>query len=489
VLIRGAEIEGRVRDARLEGARIAAVGERLARRPGEAVLDARGGALLPGLHDHHVHLHALAAALGSVDCGPPRVASAEALARALRAAAPAGGWIRGVGYHESVAGELRRERLDALRADVPVRIQHRSGACWMLNGAALARLGVGAAPLPDEVEAGVERDARGRPSGRLLRLDAWLRERLGPASFPSLDAVGRLLARRGVTGVTDATPGNGREALAAVEAALRRGALRCRVLLMGSSDLPEPSEPFAARGPVKLLLDERALPPLGELAEAVAAAHAAGRRAAVHCVTRSELLFALAAFDEAGALAGDRIEHASVTPPDVAARLARSGLAVVTQPAFVRERGDAYLRDVDADDRPWLYRAGGLLALGVPLGGGTDAPFGEPDPWAAMRAAVERTTREGRPLGRRESLAPERALALFTTRPHAPGGPPRRVAAGAPADLVLLDRPWLRARDALSRELVAAAWVGGAQVAGGEAEAFDPREGPGLDRPTVRSVP
>lgn len=441
--------------------------ERLARTPGEAELDARGGALLPGLHDHHLHLLALAASLASVACGPPLVEDETALARALRAASPRGGWIRGTGYHESVAGVLHRERLDALRADVPVRIQHRSGACWMLNGAALARVGLGAARLPEAFEAGVERDARGEPSGRLFRLDAWLRERLGAPAAPGLAEAGALLARAGVTGATDATVGSGRDELALIEGALRRGELRCRVLLMGGPDLPEPAEPLAARGPVKLVLDERALPPLADLVDALAAARAAGRRAAVHCVTRSELLLALAAFGEAGSLPGDRIEHASVTPPDVTSLLARSGLTVVTQPGFVFERGDAYLAEVEADDRPWLYRAAGLLAAGIPVGGGTDAPFGAADPWASMRAAVARLTRKGRALGPAEALAPERALALFTTPAGAPGGQPRRVAPGAPADLVLLRRPWAEARHELERELVAATFVAGALVAGG----------------------
>ena len=86
------------------------------------------------------------------------------------------------------------------------------------------------------------------------------------------------------------------------------------------------------------------------------------------------------------------VEHAAVAPPDVASRLAKLSLTVVTQPNFVRERGDAYLADVEPRDRPWLYRGRGLLEASVPLGGGTDAPFGDPDPWAAMRAAVDRRT-------------------------------------------------------------------------------------------------
>ncbi|MBI4313105.1 MAG: hypothetical protein HY681_15210, partial [Chloroflexi bacterium] len=34
------------------------------------VIDCAGATLLPGLHDHHIHLPAYAASLRQVDCGP-----------------------------------------------------------------------------------------------------------------------------------------------------------------------------------------------------------------------------------------------------------------------------------------------------------------------------------------------------------------------------------------------------------------------------------
>ena len=111
--------------------------------PGEEVLDCGGGAVIPGLCDHHLHLHAMAAARSSVRCGPPLVSDAAGLAAALRAAVPGeDGWIRGTGYFESVAGELDATALDTMRPDVPIRIQHRSGALWILNSAALAAVGI-----------------------------------------------------------------------------------------------------------------------------------------------------------------------------------------------------------------------------------------------------------------------------------------------------------------------------------------------------------
>jgi predicted amidohydrolase YtcJ len=454
VLIARAEIDGVAPvDVRIAEGRIAEIGSDLARRSGEAVLDAAGGALLPGLHDHHLHLLALAAAEASLRCGPPAVRNTEALAEALAGARGNDAWIRGIGYHESVAGELDRARLDALVRDRPVRIQHRSGAMWVVNSAGAESLGLDAGA----VAPGVERNADGRATGRLYRLDAWLRDRLEPGALPPLDGVSRRLASFGVTGVTDATPTNASAELRTFVTAALRGELLQRLVVMGGPELPPSRHPAVECGALKLMLDERDLPAFDALRAWVEDAHRDGRSVAVHCVTRAELVLAASAFAEAGSLPGDRIEHAAVTPPDVASRLAKLSLTVVTQPNFVRERGDAYLADVEPRDRPWLYRGRGLLEASVPLGGGTDAPFGDPDPWAAMRAAVDRRTEAGAALGPEEGLSPERALALFTSPAPSPGDPPRPIAVGATADLCLLERPWGQARSLLSCEFVAAA--------------------------------
>jgi predicted amidohydrolase YtcJ len=139
--------------------------------------------------------------------------------------------------------------------------------------------------------------------------------------------------------------------------------------------------------------------------------------------------------------------------------VAALGLAVVTQPHFIAERGDDYVRDVAPEDQPWLYRARAWLDAGVPLAAGSDAPYGSPDPWRAMEAAVRRTTAGGAVIGAGEALSPEQALALFTG--DDPAGAPRRVAPGARADLCLLDRPWREARAKLASADVAATWCGG----------------------------
>lgn len=432
LLIVNAEVEGVANlDVRCRDGRVVEVGRNLDVTPGEHSLDARGGALLPGLNDHHVHLFALAAARRSVKCGPPEVTTFAELETALEAA-PGEDWIRGVGYHESVAGMLDIQSLDALRGDRPVRIQHRSGKMWFVNSLAATRLGIETT------------------DGRLFRLDGLLRERLAEDDdlVASVEETSRLLAGYGIAGITDATYTNDRT----TEAIYRQLDLRQQVALMGDETL--------SGGSLKVMLDEAALPDVDRLRERIARAHERKRPVAFHCVTRTELVFALAAFGDAGTLPGDRIEHAAVTDAATMALLhGVSGEArhvtVVTQPNFIAERGDQYLRDVPAKDHDNLYRCRGFLEAGLPLGGGTDAPFGDPDPWKAMQAAVERRTPDGQVIGVDEKLTPEEAVALFLAPLDNPGGAARRVEIGTRADLCLLTRPWSSARSALAANLVA----------------------------------
>jgi predicted amidohydrolase YtcJ len=190
---------------------------------------------------------------------------------------------------------------------------------------------------------------------------------------------------------------------------------------------------------VKILVTDHALPAFDDLCTWFTRAHRSGRPVAAHCVTRAALLLALAVWHEVGSVAGDRIEHASVTPPEVIDAMARLSLTVVTQPAFIAARGDAYLRQVDPTDRPDLYRCASLLAGGVAVGGSTDAPFGPDDPWIAVRAATERRAPSGLPVGSDSGLGAAAALRLFLGPLDDPGGAARRITPGAPADLCLLD--------------------------------------------------
>jgi predicted amidohydrolase YtcJ len=419
---------------------------------GAEVVDGRGGALLPGLHDHHLHLLALAARMGSVELDPaPSGPAADALLAGAAVAGDASSWLRVGGYDEHRHGPLDRRRLDRLVGTRPVRVQHRSGLSWVVSTAGLEQLGPGVAsegegsladPIPPGGGEGVERDASGAATGWLHRLDAWVRDRVGPEA-PDLAPVGARLAARGVTGVTDTTPSLADGSFELLVEARRSGALPQRLLVLGRDD-DAGFEGWASLGPAKLVVDEHADTDIAALAERVRVARATGhgeRRVALHCVTRVECVVAVAALGLAGALPGDRLEHASVLPEELDADLAAAGVVVVTQPAFVYERGDHYLSAVDEADRAVLYRQASLLAHGVGLAFSSDAPVAVPDPWLGIATASTRRTRSGTALGPVEAVAPGVALDRYLSPLDRPGGAARRVVAGAPADLCLLHVP------------------------------------------------
>ncbi|MGV9335906.1 amidohydrolase family protein [Nocardia sp. NPDC003726] len=453
MLIRNAAVAGSPHtDVRWRGGRITECGTGLRPLPGEDDLDARGGWLLPGLHDHHIHLRSLAAQAASVPLGPPHVRDFAAFAAALRRAdaeLPAGQWLRGIGYHDSVAGPLDRMALDRLIRDRPVRVQHRSGALWILNSRACQEILSNDCMVP-----GVERDPHGEANGRLWRLDSWLGTRVPPAAADPAP-ISALAAAAGVTGYTDATPGLAQNEIEAMARAVADGTIRQRVHCMAPPGVTDPGQPRFTLGPTKILLDDTVLPALPEFVARIRATHAADRPVAVHCVTHVQLILTTAALDEAGILAGDRIEHGAMVADDLMEWLRRNRVPVVTQPHFPVERAEQYAREVAAEEHRDLWRLGSLLAAGVDVAAGTDAPFGSADPWRVIRAAVERESL-------RERISLPAAVALFTGRADRPTVP-RTIAPGEPADLTLLHVP---PRDVTvpDRELVAATVVDGTPV-------------------------
>lgn len=454
MILRNVEVAGRWGlDVRLSGGRIAEIGPRLA--AGGDEIDGRGGALIPGLCDHHIHLFGYAARADSVDIGgASRAEVARRIAQAA-AARPAGAWIRVLGHHETQGGELTRDDLDRLAPRHRLRVQHQTGAMWVLNTAALTSLGDGDDPP------GLDRE-----SGQLWRGDAWLRARTG-AEPPPLAPIGARLAALGVTAVTDASVTTDADAGSRLAEAHRSGALPQRLMLMSGGALDAPHDGAFAVGPVKVLLDDHALPDLDDVLARIAAARRWRRPVAVHCVTAAELALTLAAFATAGACPGDRVEHGGVIDAEAIGQIRALGLTVVTQPAFIRERGDRYAAQVEPRDLPDLYRCASLMQAGVPVAASSDAPYAGVDPWVGMAAAMDRTSIGGRVLGPGEAVDGATALSIYLGDPAEPGGPPRRVAVGAVADLVLLDAPLREVLASPAAERVRATLIAGAVVHGG----------------------
>jgi predicted amidohydrolase YtcJ len=423
-------------DVRLTNGRISEIGPSLERRAEEAIWDLEGDRLAPGLHDHHLHLRAICALESSVIVGPPEVQTPDELRSRLERAQmrlTPGQWLRGVAYHESVAGLLDRDLLDQLVPHRPARIQHASGSLWMVNSLALEALHAEEGTPP-----GAERDDAGRLTGRFWREDEWLGSRL-PRSSHDFTSMSRLAASWGITGFTDATPGQTAADLEGYRDALESRALLQRLHLMVEPGITPPNSTHVTLGPSKILLDDMTLPTFDELAERIERYHAAGQAVAVHCVTRTQGVLTLAVLEHTGTLEGDRLEHGSVLGDDSLEQVARLGLIVVTQPGFVLTRGDRFLANVQHAALPDLYRVRSLQEAGITVAGSTDAPFGSPDIWSAIEAAVDRTTHEGALVNAKEAVSPRAAIELFTSEAVNPRRQ-RRIEVGAPADLCVVAR-------------------------------------------------
>jgi predicted amidohydrolase YtcJ len=453
--IRNVEIDGQLDlDVSIRNGRIAEIGHRLPCADND--IDGRGGALIPGLHDHHCHLLAAAARAASVILDDVR--NVDVLAARIMAAAnarPAGAWIRATGCPAPLAELLDMRILDRCAPGHPLRICDRTGGLWVLNSLAMAV--IDGAELPPCVE----RAADGNPTGRIWRGDAWLRSRVGNVP-PPLAPIGKALSALGITGVTDASQSNDAGTAALLARSFRDGDLPQRLMLMSEAHLEAPADHAFAVGPAKILLDERDLPPVDDLGALITGARGrANRPVAIHCVTATELAVTLAAFEMAGTRKADRLEHGSVIPTSAIPVIAKLGLTVVTQPGFIHTHGDRYLAEVDPAEHDDLYRCATLFSAGIPVAGSSDAPYGGWDCWRSMRAAIERKTADGRSIGFEERIAPLAALGLFRGKASDPGGTPSRVEPGVPADLCLLDAPRAEVVQRPDAERVAATIIGG----------------------------
>jgi predicted amidohydrolase YtcJ len=412
-------------------------------------IDCQGSVVLPGLVDAHLHLFALATRRAHLDCSEfRRVDDLLAAVRSRAAGSSGGDWIRGEGLDETVLGRLpTAAELDDASPRAPVRLRHRSRHASVLSGRGLARLGP---------RSGIER-RDGRPTGLVHGEERVVSRTVGalPARVlvDGLGTAARELASLGLTTVADATPRPWRS-LAPLRAAIDAGRVKVRVFAM------RPPNGRAWRGqgrlrpgPVKVMVEEGPSglrPAPAALARRIALGATRGP-VAVHCLGVSTLVAALDAFATlphgARSRRRHRLEHLAECPPPLIRRIEALGLTVVTNPAFVRERGDVYRRETHHEAWGWLYRARSLLAAGVPLAAGSDAPVGPLSPWVGMATARTRRTPSGAVLGPGERLSATAALALCT-RGAADALGARSggwLRTGGPADLVVVAPDPLRA--------------------------------------------
>lgn len=153
-----------VRDGRILAVGGAEVTESV--QPGTRVIDADGGAILPGINDAHLHFVASAMVrFGYLDIGKRTASSWQEVAARLAAAVPGeDGWVRAHGWDEVILGRGGAEVLLALRPGTPVVVFDQTGHQLLANRTAMAAAGVPESPA---VPAGgvIGRTGDGGPNG------------------------------------------------------------------------------------------------------------------------------------------------------------------------------------------------------------------------------------------------------------------------------------------------------------------------------------
>ena len=471
-------------DVRIDDGRITSIGYLAPTNdsPATRTVDLGERWITPGLWDNHVHFSQWAQTSRRLDVSDAKSARAAADLVAARlaalAAVPTAGdqnRLVGFGFRDALWPDVpSRALLDAASGPVPVvLVSGDLHSCW-LNSAALAVYGfVGhqTGLLREDDAFAVEHAIDNVPDADL---DAWAGE------------AARAAAARGVVGIVDLEMtwnldvwrrriDAGTDSLRVefgvyphhLDDAIGQG-LRSGQVIDGTGGL-------LTVGPYKVITDGSlntrtaycfdAYPgltgvhdrgilnvPSDELVAQMRRAAAAGIRPAVHAIGDNANSLALDAFEAVGCVGS--IEHAQLLTADDVARFARLGVTASMQPEHA-------LDDRDVADRYWAgrtdraFRLADLLAAGVPLALGSDAPVAPLDPWVTISAAVGRSRGDRAAWHPGQAISRQAALAASARGRHA-------ITVGEVADLAVCEiDPFVASVGDLRRMPVAATLLGG----------------------------
>ena len=459
--------------------------------PGAVVIDARDAAIVPGIHDFHLHLVGMARArraLGLEDARNPAQLLELVSRRAARVAA--GAWLIGHGWSEASLNAGALGGLEAAVGERPTFLSSRDGHSAWASAAARRRAGLSAA-TPDPIDGRVERGPSGEPNGILREGATELVGRIagrlqGQPLADALDETLSELAGWGVTGATDAgdyDDANGVGAYAALGdsfSSLAEMASMIAPRLRLTLDIPADAIASAAEhglrtgaavaglrfGWAKAYADGAlgsrtaalfapyscpeavgsGILRLGpdRLEAIIGTARQAGISVAIHAIgdrAAAVVLDAIEAAPPRGRGASDRLEHAQLVRPVDRPRFAALGVTASVQPIHApADRESAESCWAGRTAHAYAYRS--LADAGALLAFGSDAPVATANPWVGLFAAVRRRQPgEAEPGWHLEqALDPVAALSAYTLAPAAAIGArdEGNLRPGARADLAVL---------------------------------------------------
>ncbi|MCC7243336.1 MAG: amidohydrolase [Acidobacteria bacterium] len=440
--------------------------QRLARAQ-TTVIDARGGSVLPGFNDAHLHLLSGGLALDQVSLD--EATTVEAIRQTIRAWAdvnPTHPWIRGRGWRYAPFGGAlpTRQFLDQLVPDRPAYLVAFDGHTGWANSAALALAGI-TRTTEDPVNGLIVRDQRGEPTGVLEEAAMGLMSRVLPA--PSRDE--RLSAARaaiveanrvGITSVQNA--GGSVDDLELYGELRRRGDLTVRVYQALSVDRDATPQDLDALDQARVRFSDDAVLKTGaveivadgvvetrtaamlepyagstdrghlrmgpaDLTRLVTELDRRGWQVMTHAIGDAAVRATLDAYEAAQSANAapprgrrHRIEHIEAPDPEDVSRFGALGVVASLQPAHgvPPAADDPWAANLGADRAARGWMSGSLLKAGARLAFGSDWPVVGLDPLLGIFVAVNRTSVDGEPdggWGPDERLSLAEAIRAFTS--------------------------------------------------------------------------
>ena len=385
------------------------------------MVDLLGSSVLPGFNDAHAHVVYFGLTRFGADLGGTRSVAeiAERMKAHSRTLAPRE-WQQGMGYRADELSERRhphRLELDRGTGKRPAFIDERGGHARVANTAALEAAGI-TSETSNPRGGSIARDANRVPNGLLLESAMRLVADVQPP--PGLERrkqgillAQRLLLSRGITSVGAAVNRGFADDLRAYEELAQERQLRIRVNEFLSWELLDAASRIGVRagfggttvraGPIKVFVDggaERVAVRSGggtwrttpsELRELVIRATRAGLQVAAHAIGDAAIEAMCDAVEAAeGSHLRHRVEHCTICPPDLQARIARLGMVAVMQPMAARFTRVSSAIFFPVRDRADLAPHGRLLRAGVPLAFSSDLPVSaDPSPWPGIHVAID----------------------------------------------------------------------------------------------------
>jgi predicted amidohydrolase YtcJ len=500
--------------------RITAVGPDAAvmpwRGPSTHVVDAKGGRLLPGFNDAHVHFSDGGAALAAV-----QLTDATSLKEFVKriadyaSHAPKGEWIRNGEWDEtkwSPAKLPTRQDIDAVTPDNPVALDRYDGHMILVNSKVLALAGI-TSRTPDPPGGVIVRDAAGQPTGALKDAATELVQHIAPPLSlaqrrRSIDRALHEAALRGVTSVQDMTLDYGdltvysqlldegklsvrlygAPPIARIEdqaqlgigrafgsAFLRIGALKMFADGSLGSRTAYFIQPYTDEPENRGLLYSDMLP-LIKAGQRLMRADATNLQVCTHAIGDAGIATTLDLYQAVEKAQGPRdrrwrIEHAQHVAAKDFERFAQLHVIASVQPYQAIDDGRWAEARIGHDRASRTYAFRTFMDRGVRLAFGTDWPVAPLDPMLTLYAATTRATLDGKnPQGwfPEQKLTIQEAIAAYTIgsayaefQEHDKGS----IEPGKVADMVLLSQDVLAIAPAAIRDThVLKTWVGGVEV-------------------------